>query len=335
MDDSTPAPSLLAAVRILARGGDLVSRLAALAAEAGAVASARSSLVLLHDPEAAVITRPDSTPVPLDGTAADLVANVVDSRLPAWDVALGDDLAGELGGVSQGSVVPLVAADEIGPTVHGLLLLAGGDASAEATREAVLALGDLAAVAILQERLRAALDEHAAYQDRLSRTDPSRASPIDSPSSRCWNWSWHASPGKARHWRSSCSRSMTWPASPPRTGRRSRTTSCVPWPPRLRTRCVSWTPWRASGRTSSVSSPPATRRAPWRGASVMPLRTWRPSAPCQRDPGGRCPSSAGRHHRRRTPGCRGGRDRPRTVGTGGQRHRDARNRLIRPRAPRR
>ena len=61
MDDSALAPSLLAAVRILARGGDLVTRLAALAAEAGAVASARSSLVLLHDPEAAVVARPDGT----------------------------------------------------------------------------------------------------------------------------------------------------------------------------------------------------------------------------------------------------------------------------------
>ncbi len=97
--------------------------------------------------------------------------HVVNGRLPAWDVALGEALAGELGGVDRGSVIPLVTADEIGPTVHGLLLLGGGDASAEATREAVLALGDLAAVAIVQERLRAALDEHVAYQERLSRTD--------------------------------------------------------------------------------------------------------------------------------------------------------------------
>jgi diguanylate cyclase (GGDEF)-like protein len=171
MDDSTLAPSLLAAVRILAQGGDLVTRLAALAAEAGAVASARSSLVLLHDPEAAVITRPDGTGVPLDDTGADLVARVVAGRLPAWDVVLGDELAVELGGMSQGSIVPLVAADEIGPTVHGLLLLGGGDASDESKREAVLALGDLAAVAIFQERMRAALGEHSAYQERLSRTD--------------------------------------------------------------------------------------------------------------------------------------------------------------------
>ena len=96
MDDSTHAPSLLAAVRILARGGDLVTRLAALAAEAGTAASARCSLVLLYDPEAAVIARPDGTGVALDDAGADLVASVVNGRLPAWDVALGAVLAGEL-----------------------------------------------------------------------------------------------------------------------------------------------------------------------------------------------------------------------------------------------
>jgi hypothetical protein len=94
MDDSTHAPSLLAAVRILARGGDLVTRLAALAAEAGTAASARCSLVLLYDPEVAVIARPDGTGVALDDAGADLVAHVVNGRLPAWDVALGEALAG-------------------------------------------------------------------------------------------------------------------------------------------------------------------------------------------------------------------------------------------------
>jgi diguanylate cyclase (GGDEF)-like protein len=78
-------------------------------------------------------------------------------------------------GATHGAIVPLVREDHSGATAEGLLILAAGQSALSATSasaETVLAIADLAAVAVHQERLRTTSAEGVAYQERLSRTDP-------------------------------------------------------------------------------------------------------------------------------------------------------------------
>jgi diguanylate cyclase (GGDEF)-like protein len=178
-DRTRTVPSLFDAVRALARGDDLDSTLAALCDVACAASGALAGAILLFDTETLQLTHANGEPV------AALVdeeptATVIRDRSVAWDVALPSGLAEVAAGAVHGALVPLVREDEAGPTVEGLMILgasaaggrAGGPDAAAPDAETVLAIADLAAVAIRQERLRSASAEGLEYQERLSRTDP-------------------------------------------------------------------------------------------------------------------------------------------------------------------
>jgi diguanylate cyclase (GGDEF)-like protein len=170
MEDAK-APSLLAAARILAREGTLDARVTAFAREARTVSGGVGALVLLRDVDGGSFATPSGEPVELDGSALAVLGHTVAERTATWSTTLPSALAA-LAGAAQGSIVPLVTADGAGIEVQGVLLVGGGDTTADDVRDTIGALADLAAVAVEQERLRAALDEHGAWQERLARTDP-------------------------------------------------------------------------------------------------------------------------------------------------------------------
>ncbi len=167
MEDTALAPSLLTAVRVMARDGDLEVRLDALAGQARALTSDAGASILLHDGVTDSFVTPEGAPVSLDQAAETALRDVVEGRRPAWETPLPDTL-GSVIGASRGTLLPLVATEGVAPVTQGVLIL--GDVP-DASREIALALADLAAIAIQQERLRAALDEQGAWQERLARTD--------------------------------------------------------------------------------------------------------------------------------------------------------------------
>lgn len=175
-DRATTVPSLFDAVRALARGDDLDSTLASLSAQACSVMGAATGVILLYDGDSGRLT--SASGEPLDGPDdADPTMAVMRDRVAAWDVALPAGLADAIPGPARGAVVPLVREDHSGATVEGLLVMAaptGGPpmGADNPNVETVLAIADLAAVAIRQERLRSTTAEGVAYQERLARTDP-------------------------------------------------------------------------------------------------------------------------------------------------------------------
>lgn len=170
MEDAK-APSLLAAVRILAREGTLDARLTAFAHEARTVSGGVGAVHLLRDVDGGAFATPAGEPAELEAAALGQLREASEERRASWSVALPSGLA-ELVGASVGSLVPLMTADGTGPLVLGVLVVGGGDVSDDGVRDALRALSDLAAVAVEQERLRAALQERVAWQERLARTDP-------------------------------------------------------------------------------------------------------------------------------------------------------------------
>jgi diguanylate cyclase (GGDEF)-like protein len=171
MEDAL-APSLLAAVRIMAREGTLDARLSALASEASAVSGGVAAVTLLRDVETGRFALSDGAAVELDAPSLAALEDVVAERRAVWEMQLPQGLAA-LVGTDRCSIVPLVVTDGVGPVTQGLLLVGGGRAVAtESMRDVLLALADLAAIAIDQERLRAALVENGAWQERIARTDP-------------------------------------------------------------------------------------------------------------------------------------------------------------------
>lgn len=169
MEDAI-APRLLAAVRILAREGTLDARLDAFAREARTVSGGVTALTLLRDADAGTFATPAGEPLDLDAAALGVLRDAAEERRAAWSTSLPDGLA-RLAGATQGCIVPLMTADGTGPVVQGVLLVGGGDAASGAVRDTLGALADLAAVAVEHERLRAALEERGAWQERLTRTD--------------------------------------------------------------------------------------------------------------------------------------------------------------------
>jgi diguanylate cyclase (GGDEF)-like protein len=169
MEDAN-TPSLLVAVRILAREGTLDARLGALAREARAVSGGVGALTLLRDVDGDTFATPAGEPVALDAPDLAALRDAAEERRVSWSSALPGGLA-SLAGAEQGSILPLVTANGAGPVVQGVMLVGGGSAASESVRETLGALADLAAVAVEHERLRAALDERNAWQERLARTD--------------------------------------------------------------------------------------------------------------------------------------------------------------------
>jgi len=169
MEDAN-TPSLLAAVRILAREGTLDARLNALAREARSVSGGAGAVTLLRD-EGGSFATPAGELLELDAGATAALQDAAEERRATWSAMLPPSLAA-LVGAPTGSIVPMVTADMTGPLVQGVLLLGGGDTTRESVRDTLGALGGLAAMAVEQERLRAALREHGSWQERLARTDP-------------------------------------------------------------------------------------------------------------------------------------------------------------------
>lgn len=164
-------PSVLAAIRILARHGALDARLAAFAGEAITVTGGVDAHVLLRDVDGGAFATPAGEPLTLDDEALTALRDAAEERRAAWSATLPTGLAA-LAGSNVGSLVPLVIAEATGPVVQGVLLVGGGDTSDERVREELGAVASLAAVAVEQERLRSALQERIAWQERLARTDP-------------------------------------------------------------------------------------------------------------------------------------------------------------------
>ncbi len=182
-DRAQTVPSLFEAVRALARGDDLDTTLSSLSAQACAAGDALSGVVLLHDPTTGLLATADAEPSQLE--VDDVIASVLRDRSPMWDASLPAGLpGGKVGadaaaGGARGAIVPLVREDLAGATVEGLLFLVGRVQIDGATTagelpniETILAIADLAAVAIRQERLGTTSAEGVAYQERLARTDP-------------------------------------------------------------------------------------------------------------------------------------------------------------------
>ena len=171
-DRPRTVPSLFDAVRALARGDDLDTTLAALCDLACAASGAQDGAILLFETDTAVLTHANGDPVDA-ATGDEPVATVIRDRSAAWDVPLHAGLAA-VAASEHGAIVPLVREDQAGATVEGLMILGDGTSlSADAPNvETVLAIADLAAVAIRQERLRSTSAEGLAYLERLSRTDP-------------------------------------------------------------------------------------------------------------------------------------------------------------------
>jgi diguanylate cyclase (GGDEF)-like protein len=166
-DGSQPRVSLLDAARVLARGRDLDAKLVALAEHARSIARVPAAVVLLWDSESETLFDAAGTPL---ATGADSAASraVVD-RAPQWQAPTGS-LASHVAGAPNGAFVPLVIEDELGTQVEGLLVV-GGVPKDVGAQDTLLALADLAAVAIRQARLHSALAERAEYLERLARTD--------------------------------------------------------------------------------------------------------------------------------------------------------------------
>ena len=78
------APSLLAAVRILAREGTLDARLSALAREARTVSGGVRALTLLHDVDAGTCATPAGDPLELDGAASAALRDAAQERRATW-----------------------------------------------------------------------------------------------------------------------------------------------------------------------------------------------------------------------------------------------------------
>jgi diguanylate cyclase (GGDEF)-like protein len=166
--------SLLEAARVLAHGGDLDSKLAALAEHARLTSGGISSAVLLYDPEAGHLVTPDGLHTIDPYARDDGLAVALRDRRPVPNDA--DPPRPEIGAILPApahAFVPLVVEDESGAEIEGVLVLGltGDDDLSAGSLEAVAALADLAAVAIRQARLQNALVERSAYHERLAHTD--------------------------------------------------------------------------------------------------------------------------------------------------------------------
>jgi diguanylate cyclase (GGDEF)-like protein len=171
-----PAPrfSLLDAARVLAHGRDLGAKLDALAEHTRALAGGGAAF-LVFDSDTAQLSLPDasaSAALPTEGA----LAEVARDRKPVWSANLPTSVAMLLPGVAGTSavaVIPLVVDDERGIDVVGLLFAdSSAGMTAPDTQDSLLAVADLAAVAVRASRLHNELSERSEYTERLARTDP-------------------------------------------------------------------------------------------------------------------------------------------------------------------
>lgn len=169
-----PVPfSLLDAARVVARGGGLDEKLRALSQQARTVAEADAVVVLLHDTDAgALLSLDGEMSVPTADAGPELGLAVAD-RAVVISAAPPAELIELLPGARSCLLSPLVIEDEEGAFLEGLLVLgwAAPEAPLAEAPDTVLAISDLAAVAIRQARLRNSAWERSDHADRLLHTD--------------------------------------------------------------------------------------------------------------------------------------------------------------------
>jgi two-component system, cell cycle response regulator len=169
-----PVPfSLLDAARVVARGGGLDEKLRALSQQARTVAEADAVVVLLHDTDAgALLSLDGEMSLPTADAGPDLGRAVAD-RAVAISAAPPAELIELLPGARSCLLSPLVIEDEEGAFLEGLLVLgwAAPEAPLAEAPDTVLAISDLAAVAIRQARLRNSAWERSDHADRMLHTD--------------------------------------------------------------------------------------------------------------------------------------------------------------------
>lgn len=171
-NDEKTQVSLLEAARIVARGGDLDVKLAALADHARTVTGASSAAVLLYDPESDQLATLDGTHTVGADDAEGAVGEAIRGRRTVETDAAGEGVLAMVVPGARRTLVPLVVEGEGGAEVEGLLAVGFEAGKGAGTADALGAVADLAAVAIRQERLENALIERSDYTDRLAHTDP-------------------------------------------------------------------------------------------------------------------------------------------------------------------
>jgi diguanylate cyclase (GGDEF)-like protein len=173
MPDPVVRFSLLDAARVVARGGGLDQKLEALAAQARAVVDAADVAILLHDPDAGLLLSFDGlVAVPTTAVETELSRAVAD-RTPVACGSVPAALAPVMPATRSCLFSPLVVEDEEGAFLEGILAVgwAAETAPSSTVPEAILAISDLAAVAIRQARLRNSAWERSDHADRLLHTD--------------------------------------------------------------------------------------------------------------------------------------------------------------------
>ena len=171
IDRSDPAAILAEAVRTVARGPDLESKLQTLAVHARVASGASSCLVYLVDAASGGLLP----------AAADGATGKAPGAGPIGDVERPEMRAArdrrseteELGDGRRRLHVPLVTEDAAGgQEVQGVLSADLADGGTDASRSLLEAFADLAAIAIRQARLVTALSERSDWFERVSQTDP-------------------------------------------------------------------------------------------------------------------------------------------------------------------
>ena len=165
--------SLLDAARVVARGGTLDAKLHALSALAGSVADGGPVAILLHDPDADVLVSLDGAVTLPSAGFDEHLTRVAADRLPVITAPLPKGFEAVLPGAHSCLLAPLVVEDEEGAFVEGILAIGWDTAEAplETTPDNILAIADLAAVAVRQARLRNSAWEQSDHADRLLHTD--------------------------------------------------------------------------------------------------------------------------------------------------------------------
>jgi diguanylate cyclase (GGDEF)-like protein len=173
MPDPAVPFSLLDAARVVARGGSLDDKLAALAAHARSQAEADSVAVLLHDMDTGTLLSLDASTVLGSSDRSGPIVSVVDDRLPTISATVPDALAALLTGAASCLLIPLVVEDEDGASLEGVLALGWSAVEPPVSEmpDALGAIADLTAVAIRQARLRNSAWERSDHADRLLHTD--------------------------------------------------------------------------------------------------------------------------------------------------------------------
>jgi diguanylate cyclase (GGDEF)-like protein len=158
-DPTSPLGALQEAARILARGGDLDSRLASLADLCLGKAGTTRAEILLFDGATGQLL-PAAAAGDAKALAMDALEQVARTRRPERRPGL--------------VAVPLVTEDTAGTEqVQGVLAVASGSSAPDDASVGFLtAVGDLAAAAVHTARLERALEERTDWFERVAHTDP-------------------------------------------------------------------------------------------------------------------------------------------------------------------